>query len=229
MTNTQEKKLILLIDDEPSDIKVVHEILKDLYRTRVATSGAKALEAVKAVPPPDLILLDVMMPEMDGYEVCTRLKADPTTREIPVIFLTSMIGAEDETRGFALGAVDYIRKPFSPPVVLARVHTHLILREARQQLIQTVLGTLAPPPAAAIPFDARTAAPLVARLKSLLQARDGDAADAIRQVADALAGGVDAKLLAALHNSIDEFDFDGALAKLGEIAAECNLGLDEPA
>ena len=113
---------------------MVHAILKDTYKTRVATSGAKALELVKMVPPPDLILLDVMMPGMDGYEVCARLKADPATRDIPVIFLTAKTEAEDETRGFETGAVDYIHKPFSLPVVMARVQTHLNLRETRQQL-----------------------------------------------------------------------------------------------
>ncbi len=134
MTGADEKKLILLVDDAPENIQVAHAILKNTYKTRVATSGAKALEQVKTVPPPDLILLDVMMPEMDGYEVCTRLKADPATREIPVIFLTAKTEAEDETRGFEVGAVDYIHKPFSPPVVMARVQTHLNLRETREQL-----------------------------------------------------------------------------------------------
>ena len=134
MSGTEEKKVILLVDDAPANIQVAHAILKDAYKTRVATSGAKALELVKAAPPPDLILLDVMMPEMDGYEVCMKLKADDATRDIPVIFLTAKTEAEDETRGFEVGAVDYIHKPFSPPVVLARVQTHLMLREAREQL-----------------------------------------------------------------------------------------------
>jgi len=134
MASTEEKKLILLVDDAPANIQVAREILKDTYKTRVATSGAKALELVKAPPLPDLILLDVMMPEMDGYEVCTRLKQDSVTRDIPVIFLTAKTEAEDETRGFEVGAVDYIHKPFSPPVVMARVQTHLNLREAREQL-----------------------------------------------------------------------------------------------
>jgi len=130
----EEKKLILLVDDAPENIQVAHAILKSTYKTRVATSGAKALEQVKSVPPPDLILLDVMMPEMDGYEVCQRLKADPATRDIPVIFLTGKTEAADETHGFEVGAVDYIHKPFSSPVMLARVQTHLMLREAREQV-----------------------------------------------------------------------------------------------
>ena len=134
MTSSEEKKTILLVDDAPANIQVAREILKDRYKTRVATSGARALELVKAVPPPDLILLDINMPEMDGYEVCTRLKGDPSTHDIPVIFLTAMTEVEDETKGFSVGAVDYIHKPFSPPIVMARVQTHLNLRETREQL-----------------------------------------------------------------------------------------------
>ncbi len=134
MTTSEDKKLILLVDDAPANIQIAREILKDTYKTRVATSGAKALELVKVDPPPDLILLDVSMPEMDGYEVCTRLKADSSTKEIPVIFLTARTEADDETKGFGVGAVDYIHKPFSPPVVMARVQTHLNLRETREQL-----------------------------------------------------------------------------------------------
>jgi adenylate cyclase len=134
MTPGEEKKTILLVDDTPANIQIAREILKDTYKIRVSTSGAKALELVKIAPVPDLILLDVMMPEMDGYEVCTRLKADPATCELPVIFLTAMTEAEDETRGFSVGAVDYIHKPFSPAVVMARVQTQLNLRETREQL-----------------------------------------------------------------------------------------------
>jgi serine phosphatase RsbU (regulator of sigma subunit)/CheY-like chemotaxis protein len=134
MTGSDDRKIILLVDDAPGNIEVAREILKGIYKTRIATSGAKALESAKAAPPPDLILLDVQMPEIDGYEVCRRLKLDPATRGIPVIFLTAMTEVSDETRGFEIGAVDYIHKPFSPPVVLARVQTHLNLREAREQL-----------------------------------------------------------------------------------------------
>src|SRR6516225_1390860 len=127
--DAEEKKVVLLVDDAPSNIQVVNSILKDAYRIRVATNGPKALELAKGTPAPDLILLDVVMPEMDGYEVCSRLKASPVTRDIPVIFLTGQTETSDETRGFAVGAVDYIHKPFSPAVVAARVHTHLMLRE----------------------------------------------------------------------------------------------------
>ena len=131
-----EQKLILVVDDTPVNISVITGALKDTYRTKVATSGAKALTIAAADEKPDLILLDVMMPEMDGYEVCRRLKADPATREIPVIFLTAQTEAEDETRGFEAGAVDYVHKPFSPAVVKARVQTHIVLRETREKLAQ---------------------------------------------------------------------------------------------
>src|SRR5271168_1570825 len=134
-----EKKTILLVDDTPANIQVANSILKDDYKIRVATNGAKALELATAKPAPDLILLDVMMPEMDGYEVCAHLKSSAETKDIPVIFLTGKTDAEDETRGFEVGAVDYIHKPFSPSVVKARVRTHLMLREAREQLSRQLL------------------------------------------------------------------------------------------
>ena len=134
MTDTKEKKLVLIVDDATTNIQMVHSMLKDDFKIRVATSGAKALDLVKVKPQPDLILLDVGMPEMDGYEVCAILKSTPEARDIPVIFLTGKTETDDETKGFEAGAVDYIHKPFSPAVVKARVHTHLVLREAREQL-----------------------------------------------------------------------------------------------
>ena len=127
-------KTILIVDDTPANIAAALAILKDQYRTRVATSGAKALEHAGAPDKPDLILLDVTMPDMDGYEVCGRLKADPETASIPVVFLTARTEAEDEAKGFELGAVDYIHKPFNPTVVRARVHTHLLLRDTLRQI-----------------------------------------------------------------------------------------------
>jgi len=139
MNQPDQKKTVLLVDDAPANIQVVNSILKDIYKIRIATNGPKALELAKVAPPPDLVLLDVMMPEMDGYEVCARLKSDPDTREIPVIFLTGQTEVEDETRGFDVGAVDYIHKPFSPAVVKARVQTHLVLRGIREQLAQQLL------------------------------------------------------------------------------------------
>lgn len=140
MLNADNKKTVLVVDDAPANIQVAQSILKDEYKIRVATSGAKALELMKMEPVPDLVLLDVMMPEMDGYEVCSRLKAEEATRDIPVIFLTGKTDAEDETRGFEVGAVDYIHKPFSPAIVSARVRTHLMLRDARKELARQLFA-----------------------------------------------------------------------------------------
>src|SRR5271163_553912 len=140
MSQIDEKKTVLLVDDAPANIQIANSILKDIYKVRIATSGAKALELAKVTPLPDLILLDVMMPEMDGYEVCTQLKLDPATRDIPVIFLTGQTEVEDETKGFDVGAVDYIHKPLSPAIVKARVQTHLVLRGIREQLALQLLA-----------------------------------------------------------------------------------------
>jgi len=125
---------ILIVDDTPQNLLVLGELLQPCYRVRVANSGERALRAVRADPPPDLILLDVMMPGLDGYEVLRQLRADPATRDIPVIFVTAMGATEDEERGLALGAVDYISKPINPPIVLARVRTQLELKQARDRL-----------------------------------------------------------------------------------------------
>jgi len=129
---------ILVVDDTPSNITVLMEILRDDYRVLAATNGEQALKIARGDPPPDLILLDVMMPDMNGHEVCQRLKAESSTRKIPVIFVTAMNQVEDETQGFALGAVDYITKPVSPPVVKARVKTHLALYDQNRELERMV-------------------------------------------------------------------------------------------
>ena len=155
MKGITSKNVVLLVDDTPANIQVAHNILKDSYTIRIATNGTRALDLAKTSPQPDLILLDVMMPDLDGYEVCSRLKSDPNTREIPIIFLTGKTEPEDETKGFELGAVDYIHKPFSPAVVQARVETHLTLREAREQLaeekrkVDSLLDNILPPAAVA--------------------------------------------------------------------------------
>jgi sigma-B regulation protein RsbU (phosphoserine phosphatase) len=141
VTSTSEgKQTILIVDDDRANIRMVQFILKGEYTIRVATSGRMAFDLVKIDPPPDLILLDVTMSEMDGYEVCCILKATRGISDIPVIFLTGNTEASDETKGFAAGAVDYIHKPFSPSVVKARIRTHLMLRKARQQLAQQLVA-----------------------------------------------------------------------------------------
>ncbi|SFF76112.1 putative two-component system response regulator [Duganella sp. CF458] len=123
------RKTVLLVDDSPDNLVLMNDLLKDLYKVKVANSGEKALRIASTGQPPDVVLLDVMMPEMDGYEVCRRLKADPATRNIPIIFLTAKTEVEDEKLGLDLGAVDYITKPISPPITLARVRNHLMLKE----------------------------------------------------------------------------------------------------
>lgn len=125
---------ILIVDDSPENLAVLSELLQTEYRVRAATSGDKALRVVKTTPKPDLILLDVMMPEMDGYEVFSRLRADSETRDIPVVFVTAMDSTEAEIRGLDVGAVDYIAKPIVPPILRARVHTQLELKQARDWL-----------------------------------------------------------------------------------------------
>jgi putative two-component system response regulator len=129
-----DKPTILVVDDTPDNITLLCSLLGEEYRNKVATNGTKALKIARTEPYPDLILLDIMMPDMDGYEVCRQLKADPLTKNIPVIFLTAKTQEGDETLGFKLGAVDYITKPIVPLILLARVQTHLALRESRKLL-----------------------------------------------------------------------------------------------
>jgi len=128
---TRRRQTVLVVDDTPDNLALVAGLLKDHYRVRIANGGEKALRlASDPANRPDLILLDIMMPGMAGTEVCARLKADPLTSDIPVIFLTAMSATEDEKAGLELGAVDFITKPVNPPIVLARVATHLKLKQA---------------------------------------------------------------------------------------------------
>jgi CheY-like chemotaxis protein len=135
MPTPSEPNLILIVDDTPTNIALISALLKaEGYRTKAATSGEKALAVANGEEKPDLILLDVMMPGMDGYQVCEQLKANPSTSDIPVIFLTGLMNPEDEQRGFAAGAADYVYKPFSPAVVRARVKIQLALQQALREL-----------------------------------------------------------------------------------------------
>jgi response regulator RpfG family c-di-GMP phosphodiesterase len=133
---TEQNQKILVVDDERFNINVLVDLLKPSYKMMAVKNGEQALKATRSADPPDLILLDIMMPEMDGYEVCRRLKADETTRDIPVIFVTAMGDVQDETKGLEMGAVDYITKPISPPIVSARVRTHLTLKQKRDELAE---------------------------------------------------------------------------------------------
>lgn len=124
---------ILVVDDSPENIEVLGGVLASHYEVRIAIDGNDALHQA-CTAPPDLLLLDIMMPGLDGYEVCRRLKLNPATRDVPIIFVTALGQVENETRGFQAGGADYIAKPISPPIVLARVATHLALSEARRDL-----------------------------------------------------------------------------------------------
>ncbi len=141
MTQPTTKPLILAVDDEASNLALLRQILQDHYRLLFAKDGARALDLARQERP-DLILLDVMMPGMSGYEVCAALKAHPGTAAIPVIFVTALTDTDDELEGFEAGAVDYITKPVSPPIVRARVRTHLSLvrmeelRASRLEIVQ---------------------------------------------------------------------------------------------
>lgn len=133
MSDKPTKPRILLVDDRPENIEVLSELLCEDYQLLVALNGPKALEIAGKENPPDLILLDVMMPDMDGYEVCHRLQKDVSTKDIPIIFVTAKNDEADEEKGFAVGAVDFITKPLSPSIVKARVRTQIALKESRNQ------------------------------------------------------------------------------------------------
>jgi putative two-component system response regulator len=132
------RKTVLIVDDTPENLDVLKELLGPFYRVQIATNGRLALKIALSPAKPDLILLDIMMPDMDGYEVCRHLKKDDRTRDIPILFATAKSEEEDETKGFELGAADYLIKPISPSVVLARVKTHLAMSDQKKLLADQV-------------------------------------------------------------------------------------------
>ena len=133
-----ERATLLVVDDMPENLTLMNSLLKDDYKVKVANGGKKALKIAASDSPPNLILLDIMMPGMDGYEVCRRLKENEGTKDIPVIFITAKSDTEGEAQGFDLGAVDYITKPFVHQIVLARVRTHLQLKRKTDLLEQAL-------------------------------------------------------------------------------------------
>jgi putative two-component system response regulator len=133
--NTAHRDTVLVVDDTPANLNLMAQVLNKHYRVQVAVSGAKALEIVRRSTP-DLIVLDVMMPELDGHAVCRQLKADPATRHVPVIFLTALTRPEDESAAFDAGGADFVTKPFNPATLLARVRTQLALKRAQDRLRQ---------------------------------------------------------------------------------------------
>ena len=136
MLEGEKKPKVLIVDDTPENIQVLMGTLKDQYAIVAAINGEKALKMAVAEPRPDLILLDIMMPGMDGFEVCSRLKSDPETRDIPVIFLSALDDTANKVKGFATGAVDYISKPFQPQEVHVRVNTHLTMSRLKRSLAE---------------------------------------------------------------------------------------------
>ncbi len=129
-----DKPTVMIVDDATENLKILIELLKDDYRVVPMKNGQAALTKLAQDPLPDLALLDIVMPEMDGYELCTRIKADPRTREIPVIFITAVSEAMDDAKAFEIGAVDYVPKPFNPLTVKARVNTHIKLSRTLKEL-----------------------------------------------------------------------------------------------
>jgi len=138
MSQVADKQIILVVDDTPDNIDVLSGILRPDYKVKAALNGDKALKIAETEPQPDIILLDIMMPGMDGYEVCNKLKSNPATAKIPIIFVTAKTEVEDEQKGFELGAVDYITKPVSPPIVQARVRTQLAMYDQNRELERKV-------------------------------------------------------------------------------------------
>lgn len=163
-TRPQTPPIVLVIDDDPINLTLAVQLLQAQATVRVANSGEQGLRLASATPP-DLVLLDIEMPGLDGYATCARLKADPKLAHVPVIFLTARASAEDETRGLELGAADYIHKPFSPPVLKARVATQISLKRALQEArsqrakADAMLEVVLPPPAAKELRETHTVAP----------------------------------------------------------------------
>ena len=131
-----EQASILVVDDSVETLKIIGELLKKEFAIKIATNGETALKIAQSHTPPDLILLDVMLPDINGYEVCKSLKKDPATESIPVIFLTAKNEIEDEARGLGVGGADYIVKPVYPAILMARIKTHLLMKKMYDQLVQ---------------------------------------------------------------------------------------------
>jgi len=134
MVDKKDRQTILVVDDTSENIDVLSAVLRPEYKVKVALTGERALKIMAGDSMPDMVLLDIMMPEMDGYEVCRLLKSNPLTSSIPVIFITAKSQDEDEKKGLELGAEDYITKPINPAIVLARVRTHLALYDQNRAL-----------------------------------------------------------------------------------------------
>lgn len=138
-SENEEKPIVLIVDDAPANVQILALMFRNLYQVKVATSGEKCLEVANSSPQPDLILLDILMPDMDGYETIKRLKASESTAGIPVIFVTGLQETHDEEKGLKLGAADYIRKPVREAIAISRINTHITLRKQRLRLEELAL------------------------------------------------------------------------------------------
>ena len=175
------KPTVLVIDDAPDNLTLMSGLLKDSYKVKVANHGELGLKLALAAPPPDLILLDIMMPDLDGYEVCRRLKSNPASRAIPVIFLSAKTDVQDEEKGLLLGAVDYISKPISPSLMLARVATQIALHAKTESL--RVDSTVRDPEQARQIADLSAAQDVtILAMTSLAETRDSDTGNHIRRI-----------------------------------------------
>jgi diguanylate cyclase (GGDEF)-like protein len=135
----QEKPIVLIVDDAPANVQILALMFRNLYQVKIATSGAKCLEVAQISPQPDLILLDIMMPDMDGFETIKQLKSMQKTSHIPVIFVTGLQDSLDEEKGLKLGAADYIRKPVREAIAISRINTHITIKQQRQRLEELAL------------------------------------------------------------------------------------------
>jgi class 3 adenylate cyclase/CheY-like chemotaxis protein len=227
MAPPPKEERLLIVDDTPQNLQVLGTILRQQgYKLSVAQHGRQALE-VAAKAPPDLILLDVMMPEMDGFEACRRLKEDPRTRDIPIIFLTAKTAAEDIVQGFEAGGVDYVAKPFNPAELLKRVQTHLELKAARERIqgLATKLSHYLPPPVYASLFAGERDARIESRRRFLTvffadivkftprseRMKPGELTDWLNRYLDEMA------LICAGHGgTLDKFMGDGIMGFFGD-------------
>jgi len=233
--NCTEKATILVVDDDPGNLALMSNMLKDDYKVKVANGGEKALKIAASDSPPDLIMLDIVMPGMDGFEVCRQLKNNPETMDIPVIFLTARTEEEDENKGLELGAIDYISKPVRLPIVMARVKNHLALHqrsslvevEARHKWLKNSLekfitqqeqkqpeveGNMA------VPEDREQLNAVCDKLEILLVNDDAEAFDVLDANAELLNDAFPSHSH-EIENSIRSFDFDAALVALRDVRA----------
>lgn len=228
--NLTEKATILVVDDAPGNLALMSNMLKGDYKVKIANNGERALKIAASDSPPDLIMLDIVMPGMDGFEVCRHLKLDPRTMNIPVIFLTAKSDVKDEQKGLELGAIDYITKPISPPVVMMRVKNHLAPQErssreeveARHIWLKNSLKRFITQLEQKLPEEQRKAAIMVGReklkavcdkLEMLLANDDAEAIDVMDTHAELLNEAFP-KHCHEIDNYIRSFDFEAALAAL---------------